>query len=379
MTVAGAYIEPIVAQLRRLGESGDGATAGQESGLYGVHTKLTELHTQHTTATRSVMSGWRGTGAGEANSRAAGLHGAVDTIAGNAQSTLGTLRDATGRVSAGRTEIQGMIDHFAGWAAAQLEVMRQVPEPIRPAIGAGIWEKANEYAGRAGEVVSRVNGELSDLAGALRGLDEADTVPLGEMGAPLTEPLTPGPGEPSSTGSASASGTDVQAPPGSGSPGGSGGGAGGGGGGISAAAPNLPPVQPFQPGSGVMVDLPGGGQAEAPNEAAAAAVFYALQQLGVPYVWGASNPGQGFDCSGLTSWAYEMAGMEIPRHSSAQAIGAAVPPDQLMPGDLVVWDGHVAMVIGDGMMVEAGDPVQVSSIRTTNSGMPFLGFYRPTG
>uniref|UniRef100_UPI00117760FD NlpC/P60 family protein n=1 Tax=Allokutzneria sp. NRRL B-24872 TaxID=1137961 RepID=UPI00117760FD len=55
------------------------------------------------------------------------------------------------------------------------------------------------------------------------------------------------------------------------------------------------------------------------------------------------------------------------------------PPGQLLPGDLVVWRGHVAMCIGDGQMVEAGDPVQIRPLRTTNSGMPFVGFYRPTG
>ncbi|MGO1056105.1 C40 family peptidase [Crossiella sp. CA198] len=38
----------------------------------------------------------------------------------------------------------------------------------------------------------------------------------------------------------------------------------------------------------------------------------ALTQLGVPYRWGASNPGRGFDCSGLTQWAYRQAGVAIP-------------------------------------------------------------------
>ena len=50
----------------------------------------------------------------------------------------------------------------------------------------------------------------------------------------------------------------------------------------------------------------------------------------------------------------------------------------VLPGDLVVWDGHVAMVTGDGMMVEAGDPVQVNPIRETNAGMAFKGYWRPT-
>lgn len=37
------------------------------------------------------------------------------------------------------------------------------------------------------------------------------------------------------------------------------------------------------------------------------------------------------------------------------------------------------MVVGDGQMVEAGDPVQVNPIRTTNMDMGFRGFWRPTG
>ncbi|MBD0323052.1 MAG: hydrolase, partial [Aldersonia sp.] len=55
-----------------------------------------------------------------------------------------------------------------------------------------------------------------------------------------------------------------------------------------------------------------------------------------------------------------------------------VAESDLMPGDLAVWDGHVAMVIGNGQLVEAGDPVETGPIRTENSGMAFYGFYRPT-
>ena len=53
--------------------------------------------------------------------------------------------------------------------------------------------------------------------------------------------------------------------------------------------------------------------------------------------------------------------------------------EELQPGDLVVWTGHVAMYAGDGQMIEAGSPVQMSSVRTDNIGMPFKGFWRPTG
>ena len=60
------------------------------------------------------------------------------------------------------------------------------------------------------------------------------------------------------------------------------------------------------------------------------------------------------------------------------AVGFSVPRDALQPGDLAVWSGHVAMYIGDGQMIEAGNPVQISPVRTTNSGMAFKGFFRPT-
>lgn len=109
-----------------------------------------------------------------------------------------------------------------------------------------------------------------------------------------------------------------------------------------------------------------------------AAVQAAMSQVGTPYVWGGTGAG-GFDCSGLTQWAWRQAGVELPRTAESQAVGRQVSAAELQPGDLVVWDGHVAMYSGDGQMVEAGSPVQTNPLRTNNMGMAFKGFWRPTG
>jgi cell wall-associated NlpC family hydrolase len=106
----------------------------------------------------------------------------------------------------------------------------------------------------------------------------------------------------------------------------------------------------------------------APSSAAAIAVRTALAQVGKPYVWGATGP-NGFDCSGLTSFAWGAAGVGLAHSSRAQSeLGHEVSRSQLQPGDLVYFYtpvSHVALYIGNGMMVHArtfGQPVAVTSV-----------------
>lgn len=79
-------------------------------------------------------------------------------------------------------------------------------------------------------------------------------------------------------------------------------------------------------------------QASAPGPAAAQAVQAAMSQTGTPYTFGGDGPG-GFDCSGLTMWAYAQAGVTLPHYSFDQfTMGEPVDRDAIQPGDLVFFD-----------------------------------------
>jgi cell wall-associated NlpC family hydrolase len=90
-----------------------------------------------------------------------------------------------------------------------------------------------------------------------------------------------------------------------------------------------------------------------------AAVRAAESQIGVPYVWGASSPGYGFDCSGLAMWAWGQAGVNLPHSAEDQYYSIEhIPFSELEPGDLIfyAWGGyiyHVVMYIGNGQAISA--------------------------
>ncbi|MGA5523118.1 NlpC/P60 family protein [Streptomyces pseudogriseolus] len=119
--------------------------------------------------------------------------------------------------------------------------------------------------------------------------------------------------------------------------------------------------------------------ANAPSAAGERAVRYAVEQLGKPYQWGAEGPAT-YDCSGLTSQAWRAAGAKVPRTSQEQwARLERIELVDLRPGDLVVYfhdATHVALYLGDGMVVQAPRPgarVKVSPIAAN----PVLGAVRP--
>lgn len=102
----------------------------------------------------------------------------------------------------------------------------------------------------------------------------------------------------------------------------------------------------------------------------------ARSQIGTPYVWGGNQPG-GFDCSGLTSWAYQQVGKTIPRTSQEQA-SQGMPVSSPALGDIVsFYSGatHVGIFSGNGNVIhspQSGDVVKEAPMNY----MPVYNFVR---
>ncbi|WP_329130940.1 NlpC/P60 family protein [Streptomyces sp. NBC_01476] len=116
------------------------------------------------------------------------------------------------------------------------------------------------------------------------------------------------------------------------------------------------------------------GNAVPATQRAGAAFAAAQNELGKPYVYGATGPGS-FDCSGLTSYAYAQAGVSIPRTSQEQAnAGTRIySASQLGVGDLVIFYGdyhHVGLYAGNGLVLHAPKPGAVVRYESMND-MPF--------
>ena len=340
---------------------GAGRTAQPSAALDSAQRQLGDVTAAITRTADELSGSWSGAGATAAADRLEQSVASTRMLAARIAALgekIGAAADAVTRV---RGELERLIADFEARAAV-LEAQLDTP---------GAAEELVAEARRALSAAELMVDDLrSELAGGARSVTASPSPPAATSPAGFS-PAAPGPGgfaPAGGLGSGSASGPA----PGLSSMSGSGPTEAM----LAAHRGDLPDAAQF--GVGEAVTLPDGTTAMAPNAVAAGAVRHALTQLGVPYQWGGTTAGVGLDCSGLTQWAYQEAGLNIPRLAQEQDIGTAVGAGSLRPGDLAVWDGHVAMIVGNGTMIEAGDPVQLSPIRTTNAGQGFQGFWRPT-
>jgi soluble lytic murein transglycosylase-like protein len=106
-----------------------------------------------------------------------------------------------------------------------------------------------------------------------------------------------------------------------------------------------------------------------------AVVASAKKYLGVPYVFGGTNPATGLDCSGFVQRAYADLGVDLPRLAKDQArVGQPVPSlADAKPGDLLAFNSpvdHIGIYVGDNQMIVAphsGDQVKIQKVYQTPS------------
>lgn len=114
----------------------------------------------------------------------------------------------------------------------------------------------------------------------------------------------------------------------------------------------------------------------APPASSSGIVSIAERFIGAPYVYGGSSPA-GFDCSGFTSYVYGLAGKSLPRTATAQ-MNSVVRVSSPMPGDLIFFGNgsyayHVAIYVGNGMMIDSNHPGGSVGIRAIYSGVSGYG------
>ena len=88
-----------------------------------------------------------------------------------------------------------------------------------------------------------------------------------------------------------------------------------------------------------------------------AVVDYACQFIGNPYVWGGTSLTSGADCSGFVQSVYAQFGISLPRTTWDQEnAGTGISYSEAVAGDLILYEGHVGIYMGDGQIVNAINP-----------------------
>ncbi|MBF6356283.1 C40 family peptidase [Nocardia higoensis] len=358
-----------------LGSFGTGVqpSGGPGDALVSTSTALDQLHQFGKASINQLNTAWDGVAADSATSKALRVQTSAATISDRGTEMATVVNQAAAEVETGQKDLNTIVQSFVSTATA-LGPTVATPQGFTLLVGSAI-DHLNQGIG----VVGRVRSELDTQTAAITQLTPAPSSPaVASLPGAITSQA--GSGLQSLLGMAGQAGSlvtsmastplkqvaqaDTSTTPAATTPSGQ-----------NSNSSNSSNAT----SDGVKITLPDGSVVEAPNEKAAQAVTAAISATGTPYVWGGNTPGSGIDCSGLTKWAYGEAGVELPRLAQEQHIGhPQVSPGELMPGDLAVWDGHVAMVVGNGQLIEAGDPVSISNIRTENMGMEFYGFYRPT-
>ena len=124
------------------------------------------------------------------------------------------------------------------------------------------------------------------------------------------------------------------------------------------------------------------------DEKFAAVLKEAEKYLGYPYVWGGSNPSTSFDCSGYVCWVLNQSGFYSVGRTTAQGLYnqcAKISADEAKPGDLVFFTGtyqashpvtHVGIYVGNGMMINAGNPIKYANVYSSYWKPHFYAFGR---